>query len=315
MTLVIGLVNSQQTVLLSDRRLTAGGRTVEDESNKTAVIALPRARLVTGYTGLGEIGTIPNRFGPPPEGAFRTPWWLLEEIRNAGPPDFTADGVAKRFATLATQKCSALPGHPSPEARRLAVMFVGYDYTTGQTAPFLRTVHNFGRRDAAARDTFSVWEGAGDRSFMTAIGAFQVLDLPAVQPEAQRLRELAESHRPATALVGKGVEVMRLAAAQPEAAGTIGGNILSVVVPADPTQMMQAQYHADHPSAATFFPDVVNMTRPDQTVLMGGMQLRSGLRDGPPGPPIVYPRVGRDAPCPGGSGQKYKRCHGKSQGA
>lgn len=312
MTLVIGIANSEQTILMSDRRLTSNGTVVEDESNKTAIVLLPQARLVTGFTGLGQIGTIPNRFGPPPPGAFRTSWWLLDQVRKAAPPDYMAEPTVRRFSTLATEEFRGLPGRPSAKDRLLAVMFVGYDYSTHKNGPFLRNVFNFGRRTMVARDEFIVDDSPPDRAFMVAIGAFGVLDLPAVKPSADRLRELAELGHPPSALVGKGVEVIRLAASQPESANTIGSNIMSVVVPADPTEPVRAEYHPDHASSAIFSPDLIDLRTPDRGgLLLGGFQFKSGPPNGPPGHSIVVPRVGRNAPCPCGSGKKYKRCHGR----
>ena len=37
----------------------------------------------------------------------------------------------------------------------------------------------------------------------------------------------------------------------------------------------------------------------------------SGLLGGRPTPAEALPRVGRNDPCPCGSGKKYKQCHGK----
>jgi hypothetical protein len=45
MTLILGLANQQQVILISDRRLSANGKVVEDESNKATTFNLQDARI------------------------------------------------------------------------------------------------------------------------------------------------------------------------------------------------------------------------------------------------------------------------------
>lgn len=69
MTLILGLANQQQVILISDRRLSVNGKVVEDESNKAATLNLQDARLAVGFTGLARAGR------------FQTRRWLL--VRGA----------------------------------------------------------------------------------------------------------------------------------------------------------------------------------------------------------------------------------------
>ena len=57
MTLILGLANQQQVILISDRRLSCNGKVVEDESNKAATFNLQDARLAVAFTGLASAGT------------------------------------------------------------------------------------------------------------------------------------------------------------------------------------------------------------------------------------------------------------------
>ena len=51
-TLILVAMNSDYLVQLSDRRLSAGGQPVEEESNKSLLVHLSDGRLAVGFTGL-----------------------------------------------------------------------------------------------------------------------------------------------------------------------------------------------------------------------------------------------------------------------
>src|SRR5947207_891847 len=113
MTLIIGTVNRQQAVLVSDRRLTINGRLIEDESNKTATLICRDARLVIAFTGLAE------------HRGFVTRRWLLEAFAAAAQPDSFIGPMIERFAKLAGERFAGL-SVPKPSDKRLSVLCVGY---------------------------------------------------------------------------------------------------------------------------------------------------------------------------------------------
>ncbi len=75
---------SEQVIQISDRRLSADGRLVEDESAKAGVLTCSNARLAFGFTGLARMGH------------FSTRDWLLDALYDCGPPGYDALGIAPR---------------------------------------------------------------------------------------------------------------------------------------------------------------------------------------------------------------------------
>jgi preprotein translocase subunit SecA len=51
--------------------------------------------------------------------------------------------------------------------------------------------------------------------------------------------------------------------------------------------------------------------RPQRVVMSHGGQTEQASAGAPPGAKREADKVGRNDPCPCGSGKKYKRCHGK----
>jgi hypothetical protein len=163
-------------------------------------------------------------------------------------------------------------------------------------------------------------------NYICAIGGWDAL------PEQGRvdLGELIDSGKPAAAVVGKAVEVTREAARSPAARDLIGGQLLSVVIPADRGAPPVGAYHTEFASDAYFSPGSVVVDANGEGMSVMGLAITSGAlspsevraryREGMQGlprdmtqrfEPIAIPKVGRNQPCPCGSGQKYKRCHGR----
>lgn len=137
MTLIIGLGDQTRSFLISDRRLTANGSVVDDESNKAAVLVCQDARAVLAFTGLAEAGT------------FRTRFWLLGALSGcASPNGAPISPLLEAFRERATQDFKKL--NVSGD-KRLAVLFAGYTYSTqGEAKPFWASVHNFGMNGEAS---------------------------------------------------------------------------------------------------------------------------------------------------------------------
>lgn len=118
MTLIIGAGNSEQFIQVSDRRLTANGKVVDDESNKAIIMHCANARLAVGFSGLARTDS------------FSTREWLLKCLSVSGPPDYTAQAIVERLRDMATREFSVnpllcrLPKH----LKKLSIMFTGYLY-------------------------------------------------------------------------------------------------------------------------------------------------------------------------------------------
>jgi|SRR5882724_10067807 len=115
MTLILPMVNLQQAVLVTDRRLTRNGVLVNDESNKAFVFVCRDARLTVAYTGLAELGN------------FLTRRWLPEALMESAAPDFLMGPTIERFKERATRDFAKLKVI-KPSDKHLSVVFAGYCY-------------------------------------------------------------------------------------------------------------------------------------------------------------------------------------------
>ena len=113
MTLILGLANQQQVILISDRRLSVNGKVVEDESNKAATLNLQDARLAVGFTGLARAGR------------FQTRRWLLEALLESANPDYQMESTIRRFCNRATQDFAEIVLRRKSD-KRLTVVLAGY---------------------------------------------------------------------------------------------------------------------------------------------------------------------------------------------
>jgi hypothetical protein len=307
-TLILALGNPDYTIQLSDRRLTLRSGKPGLDENKATLVTCKNARLLMGFSGLASTT------------GHRTAEWLLEILAEAAPPDDLAEAIIHRFVRLATEAFSCRPlSRVSREDRRLSVMFSGYGYWTEPPLQIAALVSNFqdfeSHRDAPEAwnefRPFFLWEkrppvGEAVATYVQRIGAWPVLGPQEVAP----LRTMLQERRPAEAVVGKAVEVMREAAAHPAARGTIGEDLSSAVIRPDPANPTNVGYHVTRP--------VHDVPMINQAILLGKERGRILMRDAVVGapepavtPPLLVQKVGRNRPCPCGSGKKYKRCHGR----
>ncbi len=119
------------------------------------------------------------------------------------------------------------------------------------------------------------------------------------------LRQMLLQRKPARAIVGKGVDLVRHMADRPAAGGTIGKQLTSIVVPRSCHEAVESGYHSAVNRHELAMADCVVLLADDIRFCMRDAKLENHAR------PIVVPKVGRNRPCPCGSGRKYKRCHGR----
>jgi preprotein translocase subunit SecA len=84
---------------------------------------------------------------------------------------------------------------------------------------------------------------------------------------------------------------------------------------AEKTQVSQAPERRQAPRTQESRPDQVGGTRPSQISQGGGAPRRAQQPPKLSAPVQVENKIGRNDPCPCGSGKKYKQCHGKGQPA
>jgi hypothetical protein len=305
MTLILTALNSDYVVQLSDRRLMRGTRVDDEESNKALLVHLVDGRLVIGYTGLAKAGN------------FETTDFLTDVILEACRPDFSVANTVNRLSGIAAEKwrdCSALSRIPSKN-RPLAVSIFGFGPGAHHPGPVPG-----GLVISNARWNGSVWEAGDDfpvvKRFSTKAGvdlSSETLIYPIgatgsiTETTVAPIKKMLKTHVPAEAIVGKGVELMREWARLRPAAGVIGDQISSIVVPADIRRGWTFDYHTNHATPTRHDPIFVHATgRTNPYAYRTEITQRGGF--------MAVPKVGRNVPCPCKSGQKYKHCHGERAG-
>jgi SEC-C motif len=152
---------------------------------------------------------------------------------------------------------------------------------------------------------FSARGDAGpDATWVERIGAWSTFGEQEVLP----LRELLQQGRPPRGVIDKTVAAIRAAAdSQPADAQTIGKQLSVVVLPAAFSMPPSSEYHTAMNVYAVHSPSVV-VAQPGNAFAFMDMEIRAESTDSLP---LAVPKVRRNAPCPCGSGRKYKTCHGR----
>jgi hypothetical protein len=309
-TLILALGNSEQMILVSDRRITGHPDLDSDESNKATVLVCANARFAVGYTGLAS--TVDG---------FTTEKWLLDRLKDAAAPTYDAYSLLQRFRDLVSEDFRKNPvlSRLSPALRRLGIMFSGYldhhdppltgcaivsnfqDYTTGAESP-------------EAWDEFRIkhWQEkrplAEEFTWVQHLGAWRVTQ----QADVDELRAMLAERRPARAIVDKAVNLLREMSERPAARGTVGKQANAVVIPRDPSQSSYSSYHSAVVGYRAYVPNMAFLGGPGARSLVMGLTMELKI-DGRPTPALFVPKVHRNAACPCRSGKRYRECHGRSR--
>jgi hypothetical protein len=301
MTFILGLANQQQVILISDRRLSANGKIVEDESNKAATFNLQDARLAVAFTGLARAGT------------FQTRRWLLAALLDSANPDYQMEPTIKRFCNRATQDFAKIVV-PRKSDKRLTVVLAGYFYNEMPPRCYCWVVSNFEGFDSDGAEPFdefkSRWwrnkqpsEERYFRIFTAGISTFRS------QTDADSLRILLQENKPASALVGKGVEVLRAIGKSPLSKKLVGQQCTSIVLPSSPDAEGSFEYHSGTLRTKLFAPSIIEARGRHAAFVIDSPKVEIRDRSGRP-LVLSVPKVGPNQPCPCGSGKKYKKCCG-----
>lgn len=303
MTLILTLGNNEQVIQISDRRLSSDGRMVDDESNKCGVLFCGNARMAFGYTGLAKWQS------------FYTPTWLLKALHDSAAPDYTIGETLERVKVNATK---TFQNHPAlrradKKSKRLSVMFSGYinlDGNARQGCAILSNYHDFINNSAfhEADDQFSIHYSSARKeeewpTLVQRVGNWHALS----NDHVEELRELLCLKKPASALIGKAIELIRDMSDDPRSLGSIGKQLMSIIIPKDHMAGIECGYHSNYAKPETYFPALVYLL-PNQHRTVDGVNIRPV---GDNTPPLSVPKVGKNQPCPCGSKMKYKHCHGK----
>jgi hypothetical protein len=145
--------------------------------------------------------------------------------------------------------------------------------------------------------------GSTDLAYVQRIGAHRAM----TPSDYVSLKTLLYERRPARAVISKATELMVRMADNPAAGGTIGKQVTWLKITPDPDSPTESGYYSNVPTSVVYMAGgVVAQTHRQAAIDMG-----VGWIEGPAPPPLAVPKVGRNYPCPCGSGKKYKRCHGR----
>jgi len=315
MTLIAGLGNYRQVILISDRRLSWKGKPVDEESNKATTFVCRDARLVAAFTGVARAGN------------FITRRWLLEALVESATPEYLLEPTLNRFRDRASRdikkaaddydRIYAKNGQPKLD-RRLSILLGGYSYVEEPPRCYFFLISNFEKFNSQ----YSTAATASDEFTLDILRESRPSEIPFVmvayvgntdamkQRHVEPLQTLLREDRPPEALVGKGIEIIRQVSKLPKSGQVIGEQCTSIVLPRDPSLPTRSQYHSAKNATRVFTPSHVEARGGE----FGAYVLDSPyteIRDAADQPFILaVAKVGRNHPCPCGNGKKYKKCHG-----
>lgn len=299
LTLIIGLLNHRQAILVSDRRFTVDGKLLDlgdDEKCKAAAFFCNDARMAVAFTGLARAGK------------FETSRAILDGLLQAGAPDHLFLPTVGRFSSIMTEKIeeTKLP----KSACHLTIVFAGYRFDGQRARPEIWQMTNWadekGRRQSTTDRTFVLWHAKN------SLGIFGFgMCAGVLANDRLLLRRMVMQEKPHTAIVSKAVDAIRSAADSGKSKGLVGKQCDSIVVPADPRGGVLVDYHSSSPSDVAFLPSYVLSNSNSSLSCFGGFIQGSDQQGNPS--LMAWPSVGRNRPCPCGSGKKFKRCHAKTR--
>lgn len=295
MTLIVAVMTPVQVILVSDRRFSGSGKPDEDERNKVAVFMCNNGRAAIAFTGMAAFAK------------FKTTEMLLDAFSRAAAPDHLFLPTIGRVAGVLTEEVKKLK--IPADKKHLTVIVAGYEYRLPEGAKtVLFKITNSGEHKSAL-DTFSIQRRRDTREDIGVFGVFSFGRTEGVlRQDGAVLRDLVLKGAPTSAIVDKTVDAIRNAAKSPKSQKQVGSQCNSIVLPSDTRKAVTADYHSMTASNTLYMPNAVisttqaSFTSDDTYIEQRGVNT-----------PIVLPKVGRNVPCPCGSGKKYKKCCRRTQ--
>ncbi len=122
--------------------------------------------------------------------------------------------------------------------------------------------------------------------------------------DEQALRTMLSDKKPRKAVVNKAVSLIRKMSDRPKSSGSIGKQINSICLEQGADSPI-SQYHTTKLKSVTYLSDMIDLRSGSPKVQISDIKIEV------PGAGVSIPKVGRNHPCPCGSGLKYKQCHGR----
>lgn len=298
MTLLLAGVTSEFGIVLSDRRVTASGKLVDDEANKMTAYFCTDAKVVLTFTGLAQAGS------------FDTGDWLQNFLVHNSEPERKWFPVRTRLAKALEQEMKQVAAPVS--AKRLSIIITGYQYSEDgeMAAAVLTRISNFEKGDSVLAQpsaTFHVEDSLPKETpkkppYLFAVaGTTRAIDART----RQDFQDLLVSQVPGRGAADKALEIGIAAARSPRSAGVIGLSWSSAVIFNHPKDPIWVQYHTPTAVTEQWTANIVDATGPHPVIGLSGLMTETA------GPfAHSFPGTPRNAPCPCGSRKKYKKCHG-----
>lgn len=304
MTIVLACANADTSLMISDRRISSGGVPIADDMSKAIALTCADARVLIGYSGLATAGSFIAR--------DYLPTALLEageasSFRLEGLLTQLAHGLSARFRTITAP----------PIARRFTVMVSGFRYSGEGGAQFvaamLSNCHDFSSDDAdgrllgTAKPDFQARYYTNDLAspfaFIQGIGQYETIR----DQDFDAIRSLLERKASLAALGARASAAIRLAREPRHLRGTIGEHLMVAAVSANPATGFYSRYSPVSAQWTHYQVDQIVVT-PEASVAVNRLEVTAV--DPAATAPVAVPVVGKNRPCPCGSGWKYKMCHG-----
>jgi hypothetical protein len=303
-TLLITAVTRDYAVQVADGRLTVRGAQPGDIDTISKSTYLACADGVAGiaFTGLATAT------------GFNTSQWTAAALSDAGAEaDHRLVPTLEQFRQRLSNEIWKLP--IAEEDRRLTFHVGGFVHPDRPARGFAAILSNVDHDyPTSALDTptreFSLqpFYADSDREDV-ALLLIGGVDAAVTTDEEERLYESAVNRVRAEAFVSRSVAVVRRASTRRAARGLIGRDCISLIVRRDGSAAESA-YHPDgrdpRSHSAAFVRSVGDGH--GEYAIWGYEEEHRDERGKPI--PAAVPKVGRNKPCPCGSGKKYKRCHG-----
>lgn len=294
-TLLLGINTRTAAILVSDRRITSVGVVRDDEFNKTLSLICDDGRYAVAFAGLATSGT------------HSTGKWLAETLAAQSAGDVgTSVAVFDRLTVAATKLVAGL-GLAGLSDGRLSVLAVGYRASGGRVEAVTTLMSNFedfgADSEPVSRPGFMRTERVETGFAINAVGMYRSADVS----DWEDIRDMVRTDPPAQAIVRKTFARVRAIAKRKASAGLIGEQLMGIIVPRDPTETMHSEYDVAVPGETAYGAGHVD-ARTGRAMAFWDVGQRMLDADGKP-IRMALPRVGRNDPCPCGSGIKYKKCH------
>ncbi len=299
MTLGIVLGNSDQIIQATDRRLTGlKGELIDDSANKAGHALCEDASFLYCFTGLARVGN-----------AATTSCWLLGALYDAAQKSHRYFDIVPAFSQIATDFFDSFSLRRLPaSARRLTIMFTGYtadgfivNSLISNFQDFENGINHFKAKPAFSYVTVrSIKPASENPTVIQAIGQFGALTMG----DKSQLREMLERRAPAEAIRQKAISLIQRVSNRPRSLGTVGKKINTARMRSSDPLWPVSGSASDEPERTLHLIDQINLLPGAPKVLLYDAQLSTEF-------PVFFPRVHRNAPCPCGSGTRFRLCHGK----